>query len=156
MPLFLLLALLLPASASLKDLAFVTGAWRGGRDGSAIEEHWMRAEGDAMVGMFRMVKDGKTVFTELMSFEQRMTGVVFVLRHFHPGLRGWEEKDAPLEYPLAESASGRVVFAQEGGGTRFVYEAQPGGRLKVTVHSVHEGQPRSLVFEYVKQEKGQP
>jgi hypothetical protein len=52
----------------------------------------MQADGDAMVGMYRMGRSGKTVLTELYAFERRAGGLRLTLRRFDPGLAAREEE----------------------------------------------------------------
>ena len=79
--------------ATLADLAFIAGQWRGEMQGGITEENWSLAAGDSMMGVFRFVKNGKAVFYEMLLIEATPNGPVLRLKHFHPGLRGWEEKD---------------------------------------------------------------
>ncbi|HNV72604.1 MAG TPA: DUF6265 family protein, partial [Candidatus Ozemobacteraceae bacterium] len=76
-------------SASLKDLRFLSGIWRGELHGGTIEEQWSDPLGVCMMGMFRFVKDGKPRFYEFMTLEETGAGLELRIKHFHPGLLGW-------------------------------------------------------------------
>lgn len=51
-----------PRTATLRDVAFIAGNWRGEMEGGVAEEDWKAPLGDNMMGMFRYVKDGKATF----------------------------------------------------------------------------------------------
>src|SRR5512134_3551134 len=96
--------------SSLADLAFITGHWSGELDGGTTDEHWSAPSGDNMMGVFRYVKNGKAVFYEMLLVEMTATGPVLRLKHFNPGLIGWEEKDQAYSYPLVELEKNKAVF----------------------------------------------
>src|SRR5262245_29835909 len=51
--------------ARASDLAWLSGRWLGAGLGGTTEEVWAPPVGDQMIGMFRLVKDGKIVFSEI-------------------------------------------------------------------------------------------
>lgn len=108
----------------LSTTAFMTGHWVGEVGGAFSEEIWTAPSGDSMVGMWRLVKDGKAQIFELLTItEDPELGLVMRLRHFSSTLVGWEEKDQPLLFPLVRSAEGEAVFEGTGteGGVRLSY-----------------------------------
>lgn len=132
--------------AELSHLAFIAGAWRGEMKGGVIEERWSAPEGDNMMGMFRLVKDGEGVFYEFMSIEQAGDTPVLRIRHFGQGLEAWEEKDGLDPYPLVELGASRAVFGNEKSGTRLVYECPSPDILKVTLEKQKDGKKSAQVF----------
>jgi hypothetical protein len=100
----------LPAKASLADVAFMAGHWVGGDPGEVSEEVWSAPEGDAMMGMWRLVAKGQTRIYELLTLTAEGGGVVLRLRHFNPKLVGREEKDRPVELPLVKKGPREAVF----------------------------------------------
>lgn len=135
-------------AADLKDLAFITGHWRGESPGTVIEELWLPAEGEAMYSLFRMVRNGKTLFTEFQAIEQREATVVLLLRHFNPGLIAREDKEAPLVWRLETLEKNRAVFHQEGAATWLEYAREDGGTLTVTLIKERDGQTVRTPFRY--------
>lgn len=133
--------------AKLESLSFLVGHWRGVSPGTVIEEMWLPAEGDAMYSLFRMVREGKTRFTEFQSIEQRGDTVMLVLRHFHAGLIAWEEKDAPMVWTVENLEPNRVVFAQTGATTRLEYHRE-GDALTVTLIKEQDGKTARTPFRY--------
>ncbi|MBE0642959.1 MAG: DJ-1/PfpI family protein [Bacteroidetes bacterium] len=135
-------------SSPLAKLAFITGRWRGEMKGSVIEESWSVAEGDNMMGMFRLVKEGEGVFYEFMTIEIARDTPVLRIRHFSQGLVAWEEKDNIDEYPLVELTASRAVFENEDSGMRLVYECPTAEVLTITLETTKEGKKSQTVFSF--------
>ena len=134
-----------PGDATLDDLAWIAGTWRGTLGGGVIEEHWSAPEGDNMLGMFRYVQGGKATFYELLVIEHGDAGPVLRLKHFHPGLRGWEEKDEAVTFPMTELAGRRAVFLETDGSTRLIFERHAEDTLTIELAKTAGGSQR---FEY--------
>ncbi len=140
--------MLLAASAGLGDFAFIAGHWKGTLGGSSIEEVWSKPDGDAMMGMFRLVSNGKTRLTEFMAIEQREAGPVLVLRHFGGGLIAREEKDAPLVWTVEKVEANHAVFLLATEGSRLEF-ARDGETLTITlVKPAADGKQRRTPFKY--------
>jgi hypothetical protein len=114
---FVALSALLSAAmsaADLQDLAFITGHWRGMAGGKEIEETWSAPEQGSMTGMYREMQDGKTTFYEFLTIEQRPEGLVLLIAHYDPGLKGWEDKNKPATFRVKDFLSeGEVVFESQ-------------------------------------------
>jgi hypothetical protein len=91
-----------PRTATLDDLEFLVGRWLGEAFGGTVEEAWNPPLGGEMLGTFRLVKDGAPVFYELLVLSREDGRVVMRLKHFDPGLVGWEEKADSVAFPLIE------------------------------------------------------
>lgn len=89
-----------PKKAKVTDLAWLEGAWVGRGLGGEAEEAYSAPLAGTIVGYFRFVKDGKPVFYEIVTLVEDKGGVILRLKHFHPDLVGWEEKDKSQEFPL--------------------------------------------------------
>lgn len=144
----LLMTLALLAAAGFDDVAFMAGYWRGEMGPTVIEEVWLPPEGDAMHSVFRMVRGGKTAFTEFQSIELREGDLVLHLRHFHPGLKAWEEADGALRWRIERTGPNLAVFRQQGAETRLEYHRE-GDRLTVTL--VKEGKRQPFHFRLVRE-----
>ena len=92
-----------PGKATLKNVAWLVGQWRGEGLGGVAEEVWSPASGGAMMGMFRIVRGGKVWFYELMSIAETDGSLTLRLKHFHPDMKGWEEKDEVREFRLVRA-----------------------------------------------------
>lgn len=142
------------AETRLADLAWIAGQWvSAGPDRS--EEIWSAPAGDSMVGMWRLVADGKTRVFELLAITQEPEGPVYWLRHFTRQFVGWEDKDAPIGLPLVRASAGEAVF--EGKGTdgaplRLTYRQPKPDALTVLLE---HGEKRST-FEFQRAAKLSP
>ncbi len=145
----LLAALCVPVLADdITGLHFISGSWKGTLNTSHVEEHWMAPQGDATVGMYRVIRDGKTRMTELCVMEQRPEGIVLFLRHFSPGLVAREEKDSPNRFTLEKLEPNRATFLQDSAPTRLIYERVDEDRLVITLVKVQDGKESRTPFEY--------
>ena len=97
-------------AATLKDVAWLEGKWTGPGLGGQAEDLWSSPAAGAMPGIFRLVKDGKVVFYELMTMVEVEGSLELRLKHFHPDLKGWEEKDRVLSFPLTKREQGKLQF----------------------------------------------
>jgi hypothetical protein len=59
---------------------------------------WSAPRGGAMMGMYRLVKNDKPVFYELLTIVEENGGLTMRLKHFHSDLKGWEEKDKTVDF----------------------------------------------------------
>ncbi len=99
-----------PAQAELSELKFLVGRWVGTGLGGECEEVFLPVWNDTMTGSFRYARDGKLVFSEYFSFHKSDEGVVLRLKHFHPDLVGWEEKDGMVKFPLIKVEEKAAYF----------------------------------------------
>jgi hypothetical protein len=127
--------------AGLKDIKWIAGKWQGRALGGEFEETWNPPRGDSMMGMFKLVVDGKMRFCELLLIQPQGESLVLRLKHFSPGLVGWEEKEQSIEFPLLAIQENRVQFD----GLTFERISQDEMHILV---SVKQGeQPNELKFE---------
>ena len=130
---------------SLPDMHWLTGTWvcTGGNfndhevdtETSYLEEVWSRTEHGAMIGMFSWVTAEHVVVYELLTIEEVDGVPAYRLRHFDQALRAWEEKDAPLVFPVQSSEESRVAFENPElkSPYRLVYELEAPNQLRVDV-----------------------
>ena len=62
---------------SLKDLSWIAGRWEGPQDGGTFEEHWLSPVGGVMIGMGRLTKGDKTLFTEFLRIVETKEGAEY-------------------------------------------------------------------------------
>jgi hypothetical protein len=132
-------------NVALTDFAFISGHNRGELDGGVIDEHWSEPAGDSMMGVYRYIKDGKVEMYELLVIEQTAKGPVLRLRHFNPGLVGWEEKGEVWSYPLARFAPGEAVFEGADKRIRISYRDAGHGILESTLERTGK---KTEVFQF--------
>lgn len=99
-----------PPEATLADFTWLAGHWTGPALGGLSEEMWTRPNAGSMQGMYRLVKDGKIVFYELLTLTEKTGSVVLRLKHFNADLTGWEEKATVLEFPLIKITANEAHF----------------------------------------------
>jgi len=92
------------------ELHWFGGVWQGHRGDDPIEEHWSSLAGNALMGMFRWQKAERIWFYEFMTIEEQEGQVLLRIKHFYPGLKGWEEKDQSAEFLLVQYQPNEAVF----------------------------------------------
>ena len=83
------------------DLAFLTGAWEGGRPGMKFEERWTEEAGGLMLGVARTVKGDRAIGFEFLRIEFRADGIFYVAQ---PGGR------PKTEFKLTTSSAKSATF----------------------------------------------
>jgi Domain of unknown function (DUF6265) len=116
-----------PIEAGIDSLAWLAGRWLGTDGEDRLEETWNEPYGGMMLGMFRWHRGGTARFYELLSIEPGEAGPVFRIKHFDPGLRGWEEKDDAVTLDLVAIAPEEAVFLKRGEKRWMVYRLEAGG-----------------------------
>ena len=97
-------------AATLAQMKWLQGRWSGKALGGEVEEVWGAAQAGAMLGTFRLVRDGKPVFYEFMTLVEENGSLVMRLKHFNPDLTGWEEMDQSEEFRLVAIEDDAVHF----------------------------------------------
>lgn len=97
-------------AASVDDLAWLAGRWHGEAFGGTFEETWNPPAGGAMVGMFKLLRDGEIEMYELMRIAPTGESIVLEVKHFSADFVAWEEKDGAVRFPLVEAGDGVARF----------------------------------------------
>jgi hypothetical protein len=123
--------------ATLADVSLLVGHWRGDFLGATAEELWLPPAGGAMLGVFRLSNAGKVVFYEIMTAVEEEGSVSIRLKHFHPNLEGWEEKNEMVTFRLVKASGDTIWFEgltfqkQADGSLRgFIATGQKDGRIQ--------------------------
>ena len=95
---------------SIEDMSWIAGHWKGEAMGGKFEETWNPPMGGEMLGMFKLVSDGKVRFYEIMTITPENDSFVLRIKHFSPGLKGWEEKEDSIEFPLVNATKRKIQF----------------------------------------------
>ncbi len=97
--------------ASIDEIAWLAGRWKGEGLGGKAEELIAPVEAGQMMGMFRHLKaDGTLNFYEFYVFAEVEGSLVLKIKHFSPELIGWEEKDGYVEFPLVAIEGATAYF----------------------------------------------
>lgn len=96
--------------ASIQDMAWLEGRWCDADATRISEENWSAPRNGTMLGMYRHLIDGRPVFYELLTLVEENDSLVLRLKHFHPDLRGWEERDESTQMRLVARIAGDLYF----------------------------------------------
>ena len=96
--------------ATVGEMAWLAGHWTGDGLGGRTEEIWSPPDAGVMMGMFRLIREGKPVFYELLTVSETERGLAMRLKHFHPDMKGWEEREKFVEFLYAGTVDNIVHF----------------------------------------------
>ena len=141
-----------PAKATVDQLAWVAGAWRGTLGDRTIEQHWSAPLAGSIIAMYRSIRDNRATLYELLAMEQDGEGVSLRIKHFAPGagLVSQEAKDESANHALVKLGDREAVF--EGGAAaspvRITFRSPDAATLNITVERQREGKPVATEFRY--------
>lgn len=96
--------------ASLSQLDWLVGRWKGSGFGGDCDEMWMPAVDNSMLGIFRFAENGTVHFSEFMVIEELDETLTVKLKHFSRDLTPWEEKDTWTEFRLVKVENQTAYF----------------------------------------------
>lgn len=100
-----------PPPATLESMQWLVGHWKGTGLGGVSEEMWAEPAGGVMMGMYRLVIDGKPSFYEFIHLAEENGSLVMKLKHFNADLTAWEEKDRFVTFPLVKLGANEAYFS---------------------------------------------
>jgi hypothetical protein len=142
--------------ASVSDLRWMGGSWFEDNDQRRCEEVWSFPDGDTLMGMFRWISEGEVSFFEFMVVRSADAVVELHVKHFHPSLVSWEERDRFQAFTLTELEENRAVFAKraqmpsDNDGGWITYTRTSDGRLLVELVEA-DGRVK-LTFDFERRE----
>lgn len=147
------LATLPPGSAwgepdDLEKMSWLTGEWQGSGLGGQSETYYSPARAGAIVGLFRQYVDGAPSFYEIVKIFEVDGRTVLRLKHFDPALKGWEEKDEWVEFPLVEVTDREIRFD----GLRYVHDGD--GQFSAYVDILYRGETEPRTERFIFRRKG--
>ncbi len=128
---------------SIDDLTWMAGDWQQRTPTGRIDEHWTRPAGDSMLGMSRLITEGKTVFFEYLRVEARPDGLYFIA---HPRAR------QGVEFKLVRCGDGEALFEnpQNDHPKLIRYWRAPGGGLAARIEGDADGKAVAEDFLYTR------
>ena len=132
--------------ATLEAAGWLAGYWTGTGLGGFSEEMWSNPASGAMLGTFRLIKDGNPVLYELMTLIEHEGSLLLRLKHFHPDLKGWEEKDDSLSFRLLKAGPGEIAFD----GLTFRREGNDRLLIFLAMRSRKDGSVREEAFQLTR------
>ncbi|WP_373049297.1 DUF6265 family protein [Vulgatibacter sp.] len=135
-----------PGSAALENLRFLTGTWRGERDGMFIEEVWTAPVGNSQLGVARVLEGPEPRDLEAAILHQSEDRLVLHLRHFGAVADRLEERGAKTAWRLVRHGPAEAIFEPMGEEkVRRITYRRDGEALTVTLD---RAQAEPLVFRY--------
>lgn len=132
-------------AARIDDVAWIAGHWTGEAFGGVAEEIWSPPLGQAMMCMYKMVKDGAVVFYEFVLIVEEGDSLMLRLKHFDAQFCGWEEKDVSLEFPLVALTPNEAFF------DGLTFRRVGDDRLEAYVLLKRkDGEPEEAGFQYTR------
>ncbi len=132
--------------ASLADVAWISGHWKGTAFGGITEEIWSPPLGNSMMFSFKLVVDDKVRFYELGHIQETNHTLLLQLKHFDGDLKAWEEKDEMENFQLVKIDRDHVYF------DGFTFEKINDAEINLYVVIVEEtGNEQEVKFNYKKQ-----
>ncbi len=132
-------------AATINDVAWIAGHYQGEAFGGICEEVWMPPFGGSMMGMFRMVQGDTIVFYEFFTITEESNSLNLKLKHFHPDLKGWEEKDEFVSFPLVRLTKDTAFF------DGLTFQKLDQNTIQVYLALRHDGEISETEFKYHRQ-----
>lgn len=130
-------------AATISEVAWIAGHWRGEAFGGITEEIWSPPLGNSMMCVFRLIKEEKVGFYEIVTITEENNSLMLRLKHFHHDLKSWEEKDETVDFPLVKIENNRAMFQG------FTFEKVNEKELNVYVMIGNkDGEAREMKFPY--------
>lgn len=131
--------------ASLEQITWMEGHWKGEAFGGITEEIWSPPLGGSMMFSFKLVAEGEVNFYELGHIRALNETLVFELKHFGGDLKGWEEKEEVQSFKLVKAEDNRLYF------DGFTFEKVSDDEINI-YGLIHQGEKAEEVkFNYKKQ-----
>ncbi len=134
-------------TASLNDISWIEGHWRGEAFGGITEEIWGPPLGNSMMCVFKLVVDGDIIFYEIETISEENNSLILRLKHFDKHLKGWEEKDETIDFKLVKVEENRVYF------DGFTIEKISKDEINMYVVIEDGGEKEEIKFNYHRAKK---
>ena len=131
-------------TATLDQVSWIEGYWKGEAMGGQTEEIWSRPMGGSMMGSFKLVYEHEIQFYEIMTISEMDETLIMRLKHFHADLKGWEEKDQTVDFKLVKITPDKVFF------DGLTFEKISETEMNVYVIFEDDGKRSEGKFNYVK------
>ena len=129
--------------ATINDVTWISGTWKGEAFGGITEEIWSEPLGDSMMASFKLVAEGKVQFYEIEIIRELKESLILQLKHFHGDLKGWETKDQTVDFPLVKITDLAVYFD----GMTFEKVSEKEMNVYVLMHE-KDGSTNEMKFNY--------
>lgn len=131
--------------ATLTDVSWIAGHWKGEAFGGITEEIWSPPLGDSMMFSFKLVIENQVQFYELGGIREIDGTLLLQFKHFGNDFKGWEEKDETVNFKLVKIEKNKVYFDD------FTFEKISDNEINLYVVISEEGKDEEVQFNYIKQ-----
>lgn len=128
--------------ATLQDIKWLAGNWKGEAFGGTYEENWSSPYGGSMMFNFKLVVEGKVIFYELGHIVEKDGTLLYQIKHFDEKLKGWEEKDLSEDFRFIKKEANRMYF------DNFTFEYV--SEYHVKVYAFFEESKEEMIFNFKK------
>jgi len=124
---------------NIEDYSWLSGSWKGDGFGRISEEIWSKPGKGTMMGMYRHINNGELVFYEFLILNK--TGMR--LKHFHPDLKGWEEKDETTFFEMISYSDTKIemkglIFEKKSNDLMEIHlKLNQNGKIETEVFTMH-------------------
>lgn len=129
--------------ATIQDMKRLIGTWHGEGLGGTVEEIYSEPQDGIMMGSFRFLNKGKTVFYELILVQEENETLAVRLKHFSADFTGWEEKDKNVLFRFVKKDGNRMYFE----GQTFEFIGKKSLNIYVAIKQ-KDGSVLEEVFRY--------
>lgn len=121
----------------INDYTWLVGSWEGDGFGGTSHETWAEPVNGTMMGMYRHINaKGELVFYEFLLLDK--TGLR--LKHFHPDLTGWEEKDDIITFEMISFSEDKIELKG------LTFERTSDTEMVISLRMSQGGEPHTEVF----------
>jgi hypothetical protein len=99
-----------PPPATLADAAMLVGSWTGTAFGGTFEQVWNPPSAGSMIGFFKLMREGKVSFYEILLLKEEQGTLSLKVRHFGDDFSAWEEKDEFIDFRFAKAEDDAIHF----------------------------------------------
>lgn len=100
-----------PAPATINDMAWLTGYWRGEGLGGQCEEMWGSPIDGRMYGTFTLRRNNELAFSEHLVIVEEAGSLVMKVKHFTADFHSWETKEDYVSFPLVKIEENAAYFS---------------------------------------------
>lgn len=126
---------------SMEQLRWISGCWENRSETRLSQEYWLPPVGDAMLGVNRLVRDGKLRFYEFLRIRQIGDSILYIVKPSG-------QKEA--SFTLIEVSDSLAVFEnpEHDFPQRIVYQLNGDGTLAARIEGMQNGKERVENFPY--------
>ena len=131
-------------AAPIDTVAWLAGCWSGEHGDAGTGEYWLPPAGGRMLGIGRIVREGKPVEHEFLELDETDDG-----RLVYTATPSGQTRTSFMSTQVSESS---VTFENPAHDfpQRITYIRSPGNSLLVRIEGVRKGQLRQAEFRFVK------